>query len=137
MIDAEKAALALRESLKPRLWALYVEDLDFDLLAERDKVIVSVWSRPTNQSRRCVLRVDEWDASHDRDALWDSKIEALLGDMRVPLHEHQRRIIGLEKVLRALVAEVEDYERVNNLHPNPGRSECWGSVAAAKAILDE
>lgn len=45
------------------------------------------------------------------------------------------RIAELENALRRVVADVKDYERVNNLQPNPGRFECWESVAHAKAIL--
>jgi hypothetical protein len=37
--------------------------------------------------------------------------------------------------LAALVADVEDYERVNNLAPNPGKRDCWQSVTQAKAVL--
>ena len=46
------------------------------------------------------------------------------------------RIKELEEALRAVVNDVNDYERVNNLSPNPGRTECWDSVAHAKAVLE-
>ena len=45
------------------------------------------------------------------------------------------RIAELEDALRRVVLDVNDYERVNNLSPNPGRSECWDSVANAKTVL--
>ena len=45
------------------------------------------------------------------------------------------RILALEEALRRVVADVNDYERVNKLHPNPGRTECWDSVAHAKSVL--
>jgi hypothetical protein len=45
------------------------------------------------------------------------------------------RITELEGALRDVVRDVNDYERVNNLAPNPGRSECWDSVGRAKTIL--
>jgi hypothetical protein len=41
----------------------------------------------------------------------------------------------LVEALAALVDNVNDYERINNLSPNPGRTECWDTVAHAKRIL--
>ena len=49
--------------------------------------------------------------------------------------KHEKRIAELEAALRAVVRDVNDYERTNNLSPNPGRTECWDSVARAKALL--
>lgn len=37
--------------------------------------------------------------------------------------------------LKRVVAQIEDYERVNNLAPNPGRKHCWYSVAHAHAVI--
>ena len=42
---------------------------------------------------------------------------------------------GLIAALEALVADVLEYERINNLAPNPGRRDCWQSVTNARAIL--
>jgi hypothetical protein len=42
---------------------------------------------------------------------------------------------ALRAALRAVVADVLEYERANNLSPNPGRKYCWDSVARAQAIL--
>ena len=47
------------------------------------------------------------------------------------------RILELEEALRRVVRDVNDYEEANKLHPNPGCTECWDSVAYAKAILQE
>ena len=41
----------------------------------------------------------------------------------------------LVAALEALVADVLEYERINNLAPNPGRRDCWQSVTNARAIL--
>ncbi len=41
----------------------------------------------------------------------------------------------LHAALQSLLADTEDYERVNNLAPNPGWSHAWQSVTAAKAAL--
>ena len=41
----------------------------------------------------------------------------------------------LRTALQALVADIEEYERINNLAPNPGKQDCWQSVTRAKAIL--
>ena len=46
-----------------------------------------------------------------------------------------RRIAELEDALGRVVRDVNDYEAANKLHPNPGRTECWDSVAHAKAVL--
>jgi hypothetical protein len=41
----------------------------------------------------------------------------------------------MREALAAVVRDVNDYEDANKLSPNPGRSECWDSVARAKAVL--
>lgn len=45
------------------------------------------------------------------------------------------RFAEIETALCAIVRDVNDYEEANNLSPNPGRTECWDSVARAKALL--
>jgi hypothetical protein len=37
--------------------------------------------------------------------------------------------------LRGLVEHILDYERVNNLAPNPGRKYCWGATERAVAAI--
>jgi len=55
------------------------------------------------------------------------------GDARL---YHERTINkDLYEALKRLVADVDEYERVNNLHPNPGRDECWQSMSDARAAL--
>lgn len=39
------------------------------------------------------------------------------------------------EALKALVAQILDYERVNNLSPNPGRKYCWNNTARAVAAI--
>jgi hypothetical protein len=46
-------------------------------------------------------------------------------------HERAEMLLAL----KLIVAQIEDYERVNNLAPNPGRKHCWDSVAQAHAII--
>ena len=46
------------------------------------------------------------------------------------------RIEWLEASLRGLLADIADYERVNNLFPNPGRQDCWQSVTNARVALE-
>jgi hypothetical protein len=41
----------------------------------------------------------------------------------------------LVEALKCLVADVDEYERVNNLSPNPGKLECWQSMAIARTAL--
>ncbi len=49
----------------------------------------------------------------------------------------EARINELEGALRGVVQDIEDYERVNKLHPNPGKSDCWQSVTHAKQVLSD
>lgn len=42
---------------------------------------------------------------------------------------------ALVKALEAVVRDVNEYERLNNLAPTPSHVECWDSVAHAKAVL--
>ena len=49
------------------------------------------------------------------------------------VNDCQKRL--LVAALEAVIRDINDYERVNNLAPNPGRTECWDSVADAKALL--
>jgi hypothetical protein len=51
------------------------------------------------------------------------------------MHGIVERIAELEDALRRVVRDVSDYEEANQLSPNPGRTECWDSVAHAKAVL--
>jgi hypothetical protein len=41
----------------------------------------------------------------------------------------------LRTALQALVADIEEYERINNLAPSPGKQDCWQTITQAKAIL--
>lgn len=41
----------------------------------------------------------------------------------------------MAEALEGLVSTIEDYERVNNLSPPPGKADCWQSVTQAKAAL--
>lgn len=41
----------------------------------------------------------------------------------------------MREALKAVLADIADYERVNNLAPNAGRKYCWDSVARAHEAL--
>lgn len=41
----------------------------------------------------------------------------------------------LLEVLKALVSDVREYERINNLAPSPGKKDCWQSVTGAEAAI--
>jgi hypothetical protein len=60
----------------------------------------------------------------------DEAATFLIRDLRM-------RIADLEDALRRVVRDVNDYEETNKLSPNPGRTECWDSVAHAKAVLQK
>jgi len=51
------------------------------------------------------------------------------------LFDQDAKFDALVQALQVLVDQINDYERVNNLAPNPGRTECWDSVAHAKQVL--
>jgi tetratricopeptide (TPR) repeat protein len=53
------------------------------------------------------------------------------------LLEAADEIERLRDALERILADIADYERVNNLAPNPGRQYCWDSVAHAHAILEK
>lgn len=59
----------------------------------------------------------------------------LVKDLKAEMQRRLKRIEQLEDALRRVVRDVNDYEEVNKLHPNPGRTECWDSVAHAKRVL--
>ncbi len=42
---------------------------------------------------------------------------------------------ALRQALEAVLADIADYERVNNLAPSPGKPDCWQSVTRAKSVL--
>ena len=42
---------------------------------------------------------------------------------------------ALLEALQALMADVLEYERVNNLYPNPGKRDCWASTTNARAAI--
>jgi hypothetical protein len=68
----------------------------------------------------------------------NAEIERLQKAKRAALaiaDERSKENVDLRAALQALVDQINDYERVNNLAPNPGRTECWDSVARAKALL--
>lgn len=50
-------------------------------------------------------------------------------------HEAADALDKLRATLADIVASIEDYERVNNLAPNPPRLSCWDCVATAKELL--
>ena len=43
----------------------------------------------------------------------------------------------LLEALEALVSHVLEYERVNHLHPNPGRKYCWDDTERAIAAIQK
>ena len=49
------------------------------------------------------------------------------------VNDCQKRL--LVAALEDIISDIHEYERANNLAPNPDRTECWDSVARAKLIL--
>lgn len=47
----------------------------------------------------------------------------------------REQLVSVKGALAAVVRDVNEYERNNNLAPTPGHIECWDSIAHAKAVL--
>lgn len=45
---------------------------------------------------------------------------------------HEIVLLG---ALKAVMRDIDEYERVNNLSPNPRKTDCWQSVTFAKQII--
>lgn len=41
----------------------------------------------------------------------------------------------LIRALRYVIKDIEDYQRTNNLYPDPGKKDCWQSVTHAKEVI--
>ena len=52
-------------------------------------------------------------------------------------NEMKAEIAELREALAALITDIEEYERINTLAPNPGKRECWQSVTRAKMVLGD
>ena len=59
-------------------------------------------------------------------------VDHLDGQIHTLLQENEK----LRSALRRLVDNVLDYEKVNNLSPNPGRKYCWDTVEQAISVLE-
>lgn len=66
-----------------------------------------------------------------------AELQCRVADLFSRLADAQTQLERTREVLAAIVEQVNDYERVNNLAPKPGRTECWDSVARAKLILSD
>lgn len=55
--------------------------------------------------------------------------------LRAELAAERERCAALEAALRDVLRDIAEYERANNLAPNPGRAYCWDSVARAYAAI--
>jgi hypothetical protein len=54
-----------------------------------------------------------------------------------PQIEPTGKVRKLREALQTLVDDVLEYERANNLAPNPGRLFCWDSVEQAMSVLEQ
>lgn len=59
------------------------------------------------------------------------------GECAAEIHRLQSVNADLLAALKALVADVTEYERINNLAPSPGKDACWQSVTNARAAILE
>ena len=47
------------------------------------------------------------------------------------------RVHEIKEALKRVLDDIADYERINNLYPNPGKEYCWESVVNARKVLGE
>lgn len=63
-------------------------------------------------------------------------IEYIRADMVGQALDNARQMNrDLLAALKLVISDIEAYEHVNNLAPNPGRTHCWDSVAQAHAVI--
>lgn len=62
-------------------------------------------------------------------------IEISLEVLEVMFAAERERCAKLETALRDILRDIAEYERVNNLTPNPGRAYCWDSIERAYAAI--
>ncbi len=84
------------------------------------KVSVSPWRRGIGNDSDRIFDANGSTVA-DRAGAWDGHLIAAAPD--------------LFAALKLVVDQIEDYERINNLAPNPGRQYCWDSVAGAKLAM--
>lgn len=68
----------------------------------------------------------------------DAEAKANMALIVLAVNSHARLLKEREELRAALegvLSDIRDYERVNNLLPNPGREDCWQSVTRARATL--
>jgi len=126
----------------------YVETPDQDCVAAAD--LIATISRQLAEARAERDRIIEDRARFpDRPDDIGRMIQAHIGNLKAgkeAADEHARNAFAKLQVVRAdlaeahgviaaLVADIEDYERVNNLAPSPGKRDCWQSVTHAKDVL--
>jgi hypothetical protein len=61
---------------------------------------------------------------------------ALVNITKAMLDEADAEIERLRAALERVLSDIAEYERINNLAPNPGREYCWDSVALARKALE-
>ena len=86
-----------------------------------------------NRELRAALRQREEEIERLRSEIrqGDVEIEHRADQYSTALHENER----LRSALRNVLDDIRDYERTNNLAPNPPRLHCWDSVARAYTVL--
>jgi hypothetical protein len=106
-------------------WRRTAEQLE----AERDKLL----ERPAaNAHYDEKILAENLKMRTERDRLITARMEALAREAELRT-ECNKLCAALEGVL----ADIADYERVNNLAPSPGRKYCWQSVEIARRALEE
>lgn len=108
-------------------------------LAALDSELNHYTAEQRNWGRAYLARCDELRAALARQEelqghIGDRNREILL--FNIDKEAAEARCAELVGALEDVVADILDYERVNNLAPNPGRKYCWDSVGRARAILD-
>ncbi len=103
-------------------------------------------SRTEDRAKAAESRASALEAERDEALEKAERAEAKLLAAELHPSDLERKLFDRASALEVLLAEcgtalktivdqIEDYEHINNLSPNPGRQYCWDSVAAAHALL--
>jgi uncharacterized coiled-coil DUF342 family protein len=112
-----------------------------DLFAEELKSALDKIDELTYKLDECKRRYmdlkserDEWKA----DSMFRRKTtQNRIMNLKRERDDFHNKTVKLREALADVLDDIAEYERVNNLAVNPGRSACWQSVERARAVLEE
>jgi hypothetical protein len=95
------------------------------IIAERDAALSLISGQATV--------IGTWRRTAERLEAERDSLRSLLDTYDTALSRECKR---LRAALEGVLADIDDYERINNLAPSPGRKYCWQSVEIARLALE-